>query len=310
MYTILNNFYSNNSISKLLLNINKIVSSIFLLTSLTSIILVIPLVLTNKDTYKFIIPIKYYNDKNIISSYFGLIIGLLSVAIGQTFTLLYFYLLKNNYILTNSIFIQKKQLNNYIYYNELIKHLFQPEGFILVGGYLIFTWIYKIMPLSYYSFIGGIIWIDVLLQLLIQDSLQFIMHIIQHKSFPIFYKISHKPHHKFTNPKLFDSFNGSCMDTLIMIIFPLFITAQLVHTNIWSYITFGTLYANWLVLIHSEYSHSWDYLFRLIGFGTSGDHHVHHKLFVYNYGHLFMYWDIIYGTYKSPLDVDLFNEDI
>ena len=29
------------------------------------------------------------------------------------------------------------------------------------------------------------------------------------------------------------------------------------------------------------------------GFGTAADHHVHHKMFKYNYGHLFMYWDML-----------------
>ena len=306
MFQIANSFYL---ISNLFTKINKVIVNILLVTSLTSTIIVVPLLLTYKDNYKFIIPNKYYSEF-ITPSYFGLIFGLSSVVIGHFFTLLYFYLLQNKYILNDLVPIQKKKLSIYFYYDALISHLFQPEGFIMIGGYLIFTWMYKIMPLSYYSFTGNIIWMDVLQQLLIQDSLQFIMHIVQHKSYSILYKISHKPHHKFTNPKLFDAFNGSFMDTLIMIIFPLIITAQLVHTNVWSYITFGTLYANWLTLIHCEYSHPWDFLFRLIGFGTSGDHHVHHKLFIYNFGHLFMYWDILYGTYKSPFTVDLFNDEI
>lgn len=65
--------------------------------------------------------------------------------------------------------------------------------------------------------------------------------------------------------------------------------------------------ANWLTLIHSEYPHPWDPLFRKLGFGTAADHHVHHKLFKYNYGHLFMYWDMAAGTYKDPSTVKYFN---
>ncbi len=301
MYQIFNSFNLINLISNSLTKINKIISNLFLVTSLTVSVVVVPLLLTYQDNYKLIIS-NTYNISNI-----GLIFGLLSVAVGHFFTLTYFYLLKNKYIYNNLVLIQKNKLNNYIYYDALVTHLFQPEGFIIISGYLIVTWIYKIMPSSYYSFNGGIIWTDVLLQLLIQDGLQFIMHIIQHKSSSFLYKISHKPHHHFTNPKLFDAFNGSYIDTIMMIIFPLLITSQLIHTNIWSYITFGTLYANWLVLIHSEYSHPWDFLFKLVGFGTPGDHHVHHKLFIYNYGHLFMYWDILYGTYKNHNEIFLFN---
>ena len=121
------------------------------------------------------------------------------------------------------------------------------------------------------------------------------------------YQVSHKPHHKFLNPRLFDAFNGSPTDTFLMILVPLFFTANVVRTNVWSYMTFGSLYANWLCLIHSEYHHPWDRVFRRIGFGTAADHHVHHKLFNYNYGHLFMYYDRLFGTYKDPAAVDLFN---
>lgn len=40
--------------------------------------------------------------------------------------------------------------------------------------------------------------------------------------------------------------------------------------------------------------------------GTPADHHVHHRLFVYNYGHIFMYWDRLLGTYRAPEDVRQF----
>ena len=41
--------------------------------------------------------------------------------------------------------------------------------------------------------------------------------------------------------------------------------------------------------------------------GTSADHHVHHKLYKYNYGHLFVYWDVLFGTYKAPQTVSNFS---
>ena len=63
---------------------------------------------------------------------------------------------------------------------------------------------------------------------------------------------------------------------------------------------FGSIYANWLTLIHSEYPLPWDKFFRKFGLGTPGDHHVHHKFFKYNYGHLFMWFDRVCGTYANP----------
>lgn len=54
-------------------------------------------------------------------------------------------------------------------------------------------------------------------------------------------------------------------DTFLMILVPLVITARLVDANVWSYMAFGSLYANWLTLIHSEHAHPWDSYFRTFG---------------------------------------------
>ena len=70
---------------------------------------------------------------------------------------------------------------------------------------------------------------------------------------------------------------------------------------------FGTIYANMLCLIHSEYIHPWEDCFHSVGIATNTDHHVHHKLFVWNYGHIFTFWDRLLGTYKSPYDVAAFS---
>lgn len=86
-----------------------------------------------------------------------------------------------------------------------------------------------------------------------------------------------------------------------MILLPLYATANIVRDcNVWTYMVFGSMYANWLVLIHSEYVFPWDGIFRKLGLGTPGDHHVHHKVFKYNYGHLFMWFDRMFGTYRDP----------
>ena len=45
---------------------------------------------------------------------------------------------------------------------------------------------------------------------------------------------------------------GSVTDTALMILVPLYSTAHLVHCNVWEYMSFGSLYASWLTLIHSE----------------------------------------------------------
>jgi hypothetical protein len=51
-------------------------------------------------------------------------------------------------------------------------------------------------------------------------------HWQEHKLSPKIYQKSHKPHHRFLNPKMFDAFNGSVADTVAMILVPLFLTAN------------------------------------------------------------------------------------
>jgi len=236
----------------------------------------------------------------------ALLTGLFAVAVGQVLVIAYHYF----HLRTSSPRIQKSVLPPSSFWVDAAGHLSQPEGFILLGSYLAGTWMFRIMPESYYSSEGGVNLWHVFLQLVINDFLQTMMHYGEHKVSPAIYKSSHKPHHRFLNPKMFDAFNGSVADTVFMILVPLSITAQVVHCNVWSYMTFGATYASWLTLIHSEIQHPWDPLFRKLGLGTAGDHHVHHKCFVFNYGHLFMWWDMLLGTYRSPLHIDSFNKDL
>lgn len=52
------------------------------------------------------------------------------------------------------------------------------------------------------------------------------MHMAEHRVNTYVYVKSHKPHHKFVNPIVFDAFDGSLTDTLLMILVPMTITTQ------------------------------------------------------------------------------------
>ena len=214
--------------------------------------------------------------------FYSLYKGLASVAIGQILTISYFVTFTKNTVKYNIV-------------DKIYKHVTQPEGILLLGAYLIISWEYKLLPSTYYETRYGVIWKDVWLQLACQDFLQYVIHRIEHVS--IIYKQTHGYHHIHVRPIMFDAFDGSFSDTIAMIIIPLIITSNVVHTNTYSYIMFGTMYSSMLTLIHSEYDHPWEFAFRKIGFGTSYEHQIHHKYFKYNYGHIFMYWDHIFGTY-------------
>ena len=231
----------------------------------------------------------------------GLSLGIAAVAVGQFFVWIFFYLFKFGYLGGVPTSVQSKGSPVYEFGEGLKTHIAQPEGFVLLAGYLTFTWMLHLMPASYYGFEGGIQWKETALCLVLQDGIQYVMHRLEHDVSAAFYKVSHKPHHRFINPRLFDAFNGSLADTFLMITVPLYITANLVRTcNVWSYMAFGSSYACWLTLIHCEYVFPWDPLFRKLGFGTPGDHHVHHAFFKYNFGHLFTWFDQLGGTYRDP----------
>lgn len=273
----------------------------------------LPLLLTNEHSrhhYSNIFPESWYstNDNDDANDDqpkpLGLILGILAVFIGHVFLIPIFYIYKNGYLSGDRSTPKSIQTNGerkYFFMDGLKTHLSQPEGFVLLTLYLSLTWMFNLMPKSYYSFNGTIQWSRVLMCLATQDCLQYVMHRLEHRVSPEFYKKSHKPHHRFTNPRLFDAFNGSIADTVLMILVPLYATANIVRDcNVWTYMVFGSMYANWLVLIHSEYTFPWDGIFRKLGLGTPGDHHVHHKVFKYNYGHLFMWFDQLGGTYRDP----------
>ena len=182
---------------------------------LWSSIMTVPLVLATNDNFINIFPPDWYDmsprDSWNIATYpspLGLSLGILAVVVGQIFVLTYFRARQSGNLgkLTS---IQKNGPPKYDFFEGLMTHLSQPEGFIMLGSYLIGTWMLGLMPSSYYSFSGGINWSHVALQLLSQDGIQYLMHLVEHKLDARLYKASHKPHHKFTNPRMFDAFNGS-----------------------------------------------------------------------------------------------------
>lgn len=286
------------------------VSSVLTAVALWTLLCLVPLVCASR--YERIWPASWYaydpHSKGTPSP-LGLSLGILAVAVGQMPVLAYqFARWRGSRWFGPTVRIQSNEIRTYDYGEGAASHLAQPEGFALIGGYLTATWLLRMMPHSYYAFTGGIDWARVFACLLTQDALQYGMHRLEHKASKALYRASHEPHHQFTNPRLFDAFNGSFTDTCLMIVIPLYATANIVHCNVWTYMAFGSLYANWLCLIHSESHHAWDSLFAACKFGTAADHHVHHLLFVSNYGHLFMYWDMLCGTYRNPKSVGQFRD--
>eukprot|EP01128_Nolandella_sp_AFSM9_P005150 TRINITY_DN2450_c0_g1_i2.p1 TRINITY_DN2450_c0_g1~~TRINITY_DN2450_c0_g1_i2.p1 ORF type:complete len:307 (+),score=30.79 TRINITY_DN2450_c0_g1_i2:109-921(+) len=230
----------------------------------------------------------------------GLLTGLLAVLVLQVVTFAYYFVVR---VIVKPPTIRKKDPPESTLLTDLWGHIAAPESFAMVFSYLVGTWIFWLMPASYYDIESPVNWLHVALQFLCVDFWTFVDHLIEH-NWPALYRRSHKSHHKFNNPKLYNAFNGSVPDTLSLILIPLFITLQTCRfATCWSFVAFGALYATQFTLIHCEFAHPWEYAFRYLGIGTAWDHNVHHSLVKYNYGHFFMYWDFLWGSYRDPWTV-------
>ena len=180
----------------------------------------------------------------------GLTLGILAALAGQVAVIVYHYARMR----WSRVRRVQSEARPYAFGEGVASHLANPGGILLMVFYLCAYWLLDLMPCSYYSFAGGVRWWMVFAQICCQDGLMFLLHYFEHKGplGPAFYQKSHKPHHRFVNPRLFDAFDGSVPDTFCMILVPLATTAQLLHANVWEYMLFGSLWSAWLCLIHSE----------------------------------------------------------
>merc|ERR1711991_652820 len=186
----------------------------------------------------------------------GLLFGLGSVLVGQVVVLAYYFVRRA--ILKDHEYIQLKPPPQTTLAADLLAHLTRPEPFALVFGYLSFVWLFDLLPESYYDLSGPVQWRLVALQFVVVDYFTYLAHRLEH-SWPALYIRSHKSHHKWINPRLYNAFSAC------------------VNCN--TFAIFGTLYAAQFTLIHCEFPHPWDPLLKLFGIGTAEDHNVHHAYF-------------------------------
>jgi len=184
----------------------------------------------------------------------------------------------------------------------VVGHFAKPSAFALMGAYLTVTFLLGWMPRAYYDVDARVDWLHVLLQVAAVDMFTVINHIAEH-ALPALYVPSHKAHHRFIAPVLFNAFDGTNADTTLLILLPLFCTMRLLPmVHCWSYIAFGVTFSTHLCLIHSEWPHPWEPIGDALAVYSSRDHQAHHKFFNVNYAHFFKTWDRLAGTYRANLD--------
>lgn len=82
----------------------------------------------------------------------GLMSGIFAVICGQIVVLCYHYW---HVHFCGSRRIQTQDVHPSPFWPGTLSHLSQPEGFILLGGYLTGTWMFNLMPKTYYRWEGG-----------------------------------------------------------------------------------------------------------------------------------------------------------
>jgi hypothetical protein len=154
------------------------------------LIVSLPLVLSSSwspISYKDVFPAEWYDidiDTSTSAVFkpkpLGLILGIIAVIIGQNAVITFFYLYKFGHLSSTpgqepTLVQRSKAFAPYQFKDAVASHLFQPEGFVLLGVYLATTWMFHLMPNSYYSFDGSIQWRETFLCLVLQDGFQFTM---------------------------------------------------------------------------------------------------------------------------------------
>nr|AYI99269.1 alternative squalene epoxidase [Bigelowiella natans]AYI99270.1 alternative squalene epoxidase [synthetic construct] len=232
--------------------------------------------------------------------WWGLWLGIRGVLYGHVVVFTYHFIRKSYLHGTGSNIQQSEP--NFSWSQELIGHATRAEAFFMLVPYLSITWLFKLMPESYYDLEAPVSVLNVFLQFAVYDLITYIIHRVQHQVETVYR--THKDHHAYINPHLFNAYSGSVQDTTLLILIPLYLTVLVLHLvgvdiHQKDYAWFGCTYANYFMLIHSEYSNPWDGIFEAIGIGTARDHNVHHSQLKFNFGHFFMWWDQIFGTYLS-----------
>jgi len=148
----------------------------------------------------------------------GLLCGLAGAGIGQICCVAYQYLRRQVLLKSSSKkLIQLRKLEySRSFVQDVLAHMQRVELFLLVP-YLSLTWMFSLMPESYYDIESPCNFFHVLVQLLVVDFFTYVFHVGEH-TISRWYILTHKAHHKFTNPQLFNGMYAYHIVALISLI--------------------------------------------------------------------------------------------
>lgn len=178
-----------------------------------------------------------------------------------------------------------------------IDSLFKPiQGFPLAFASIASAWYLNILPKETYI-LDLPEYLKISKLTITLDFLQYISHLMAHH----IWKQSHAIHHTKTSPTYKDAFYTGYTDAFCQLLIPLYFSIWIVKPNKITITMFGILYSHWLRVIHSDLKIDTGPLF------IDPEYHViHHKNPTKNIGHIYIIWDLIFGT----IDTNSLNSKI
>lgn len=124
----------------------------------------------------------------------------------------------------------------------------------------------------------------------LQDGIQFAIHVGEHRC----HLRSHNIHHKNVHPCSLNAFQTGWVDAIVQLIVPLGVTLWAIRPNKTTAGVFGAWYSLWLQWIHADDPASLKLHSRV--FVTPAFHRRHHTHPYTNLGHVLVCWDQLTGT--------------
>eukprot|EP00747_Dinoflagellata_sp_TGD_P090725 gnl/TRDRNA2_/TRDRNA2_164802_c1_seq2.p1 gnl/TRDRNA2_/TRDRNA2_164802_c1~~gnl/TRDRNA2_/TRDRNA2_164802_c1_seq2.p1 ORF type:complete len:300 (+),score=50.24 gnl/TRDRNA2_/TRDRNA2_164802_c1_seq2:73-972(+) len=200
---------------------------------------------------------------------------------------------------------------------DWIRAISRPEGISAVVGYMMIILvtgpilgIVDMVPTAVKDLTPVLKPLVVAAYFLVFDLSMWMIHYCQH-NIPKLYYYTHSVHHTIHSPTIILALTGYLPDTCLLIIAPLHFTLCVVPKgNFFSIFVFAALSLWHLHMIHSEFEHGWDQMFRRLGLVNSMDHHVHHLRPKRNLAHFFVFYDKMFGTYVDPMSLHQIKEGL
>ena len=190
----------------------------------------------------------------------------------------------NSFTFAMDFFLQKK------FYNPIT-----TEGILLILCFFVSFDNFDLFPTLFYNTEKKIQFLSIFQFLIFFDFLQYWIHRFEHWE-----KLDyHRFHHLFRIPSVKVAFVGHILDTILLVLVPLYTCMLLFPMNMYSFIVSGSIFSNFFLYIHNNHNFVYDKYLPYVGLISAKQHEMHHRFCNCNFGHLFVWNDYLFRTLKN-----------